>query len=87
MIINPICHPFTTNRRIRYAGLFDLKNIHNQVNKLKQSGIAQSRGKTLVDQIFAALKKVSRKHNITPVQLFQCFDVDNNGSITLAEMR
>ena len=88
LIINPICRPFTTEGRVKYSGLMRLRSIYEQnKNSLRESGLARSRGRELVSKIFSALKKVGVKHKLSNVQLFQCFDMDNNGSITLKEMR
>jgi Ca2+-binding EF-hand superfamily protein len=87
LIINPLCKPFTDNKRIRYEGLFNLKKLYSHNNKLRESGVSGMRGAKLVNQIFRALKKVAKKHNIENFELFECFDVKRDGQITLKEMR
>lgn len=87
MIINPICSPFTTFRRIRYNNFFDLKKQYARHLKMKESGLGIRRGKVLVDQLFKVLKKVGKKHHLNEYELFQCFDTDDSGSVTLTEMK
>jgi Ca2+-binding EF-hand superfamily protein len=87
LIINPLLRQFISYRRIRYTALFDLKKNYSQYAKMKESGLGTYRGSKLVEQIFAAMKKVGIKHKITHYELFQCFDTDDSGFLTLKEMK
>lgn len=87
LILNPLCKPFTTFKKIRYMNLFDLKKQYSQHLKMKESGLGVRRGRMLVDQLFKVLKRVGKKHHLNEYELFQCFDTDDSGTVTLIEMK
>lgn len=54
---------------------------------MKESGLEEIHGEELVNKFFGLLKNVQKRLNLDNYDLFQCFDLQRDGFITIKELQ